>query len=234
MVARRVKAKDHEDLSDSNIKRVSEMLEEKSINKKQACEMLKISYNTTRLDKIITQFHADQEYKKKRREMNRGKPASQMELQEIARSTLQGDSIQEISKRLFRSPVFVKNCLERLGIPDKPKGEERIKPTLLPELCVSEDFVPGEIAWSAVYHAPCIIKQEIKPGHGLPGLSNRDYEKTYGSKLYAVYILEKMDSEGTYFSHVTSGGFNAYSLAYDLGKLSHLQNLGVNLERLNV
>jgi len=53
----RVKAKEHENLSEANIKKVIELLEaEKPITKKEACEVLNISYNTTRLSKIIEEF----------------------------------------------------------------------------------------------------------------------------------------------------------------------------------
>ena len=46
----------------------------------------------------------------------------------------------------------------------------------------------------------------------------------YESKGYRVYILEK--------SEETVGGFYAYQLACELGKLSHLEKYGVDLNKI--
>ena len=56
-----IKKKDYENLTKSNIQRVIKLLEsEKPITKKEACQMLRITYNTTRLARII-EDHKDQE-----------------------------------------------------------------------------------------------------------------------------------------------------------------------------
>ena len=60
MAKRGVRAKSYEDLSDVNIKRVLAALED-GATKKVACEMLRISYNTTRLNNILTEFQEEQE-----------------------------------------------------------------------------------------------------------------------------------------------------------------------------
>ena len=50
---RGTKKKSYENLTDSNIKNVISLLEaEKPITKKEACDILNISYNTTRLNKL--------------------------------------------------------------------------------------------------------------------------------------------------------------------------------------
>ena len=55
-----IKKKKHEKLDDTNIKRVIAALEgDLPVTKKDACEMLNISYNTTRLSKIITNFEEE-------------------------------------------------------------------------------------------------------------------------------------------------------------------------------
>jgi len=64
------------------------------------------------------------------------------------------------------------------------------------------------------------------------GMVNVDYEAKYGCPCYAIYVVQKVDSEDTNFSSVTSGGFSAYAPAYELGKLQHLTEYGVNLEKL--
>jgi len=54
----RVKVKDSEKLDPSNIRHVINLLEsDKPITKKEACSLLRISYNTTRLGNIITGFN---------------------------------------------------------------------------------------------------------------------------------------------------------------------------------
>ena len=51
---RRVKKKSHEKLTDTNVQHVVDLLKgEDPITKKEACSILNISYNTTRLTNII-------------------------------------------------------------------------------------------------------------------------------------------------------------------------------------
>ena len=55
--SRGVKKRSHEKLTDSNIQHVIWLLNAKSpITKKEACSILNISYNTTRLKTIIEEF----------------------------------------------------------------------------------------------------------------------------------------------------------------------------------
>ncbi len=67
MAAKRtVKAKDHEKLDDATIERVMALLnDEKPITKKAACEILNISYNTTRLGAIIDGYLERKERRRK-------------------------------------------------------------------------------------------------------------------------------------------------------------------------
>ena len=58
-----IKKKSYEKLDSKNVQRVIDALDsEKPITKKEACEMLNISYNTTRLNKIIENHHEEQAY----------------------------------------------------------------------------------------------------------------------------------------------------------------------------
>jgi len=84
-MAGRIKKKEHENLTDTNIKHVIALLnpeEGKPITKKEACNVLKISYNTTRLNKIIADYHEQVEYRTVRKNQNKGKPATTFEIQE--------------------------------------------------------------------------------------------------------------------------------------------------------
>ena len=115
---RGIKKKDYEKLTDVNINKVIELLEQTSpITKKEACEILNIRYNTTRLQRIIEEYNDTQEHKERRKSQNRGKGATKAEIKQVIEEYLEGDNILSISKRLYRSPSFVKAIIDRTGIP---------------------------------------------------------------------------------------------------------------------
>jgi hypothetical protein len=63
-----------------------------------------------------------------------------------------------------------------------------------------------------------------------PGYSDVNYENKYSSKAYKIYVLTEVDDTNEHSKR--KPGFNAYSLAYDLGSLKHLEEFGVNLESI--
>jgi len=237
-LAKKIKQKDYENLSFDNIKRVIDLLnpeDGKPITKKEACSLLNISYNTARLAKIIEDYNEKQSYIADRRAKNRGKPASKEEIVEAVTEYLRGENISNISKQLFRSTGFVKSLINAIGVPQRPSGVEESKGIdLLPEPCVAEEFSPGEIVWSAKYHTTAIIKNELTPEYqaASKGLKPVNYENKYGCKCYRIHVMEKVENESQYFPSVVSGGYSAYAPAYDLGKLSHLENFGVKLDKI--
>ena len=209
---------------------------EKAITKKEACDILNISYNTVRLQKIIDDFVEKEEYTKKRKQSLRGRTASQQEIQEACESYLQGDTISDISKRLFRSAGFVRSILERVGVPQRPNNkEERMNPHIYPDECMSDDFEEGEIAWSATYHAPVTILHRITKEYVdlKKGMGKTNYTETYGCPCYSIYVKQRSEPNADDpFALPHSGGFYAYQLAYELCKLEHLKHYGVRLERI--
>ncbi len=229
---KQVKAKEHEKLTPQNIERVIQLLEaQQPITKKAACEALNIAYNTTRLSKIIEDYRERKAYDSSRREKNRGQPAQSHEITSIVESYLGGDTISDISKRLYRSPTFVINTIDRIGLPTRPVGDLKYEKSILPDKCISDSFEKGETAWSAKYHATCKILQEITPEYAAknPGLNVRDYLKEDGSRCYSVYINESIDEDiSGRFASVSRGGRYAYAFAYDLGKLDHLKEYGID------
>ena len=74
------------------------MNSEKPITKKEACQILNITYNTTRLNSIIQDFQDKQNFRAKRKAQLKGKPASPLEVKEAITSYLNGDSVSEISQ----------------------------------------------------------------------------------------------------------------------------------------
>jgi|TARA_A200000159_G_scaffold16031_2_gene13244 hypothetical protein len=231
-LVRKIKKKDHENLSESNISKVITLLNgETPISKKVACDMLNIAYNTTRLQRIIDDYQDKIEYREVRKKQNRGRGATNEEIREAVERYLSGDSIAEIAKGLFRSSGFVRSLIERVGV---PKVERESGISILPESCIGESFAPGEIVWSAVYQKPARVDYELSVDYQAEkaGFSDVNYEKKYGSKCYAIYIMEEVREEADKWANIDKGGYAAYSLAYDLGKLSHLEKYGVDLSRI--
>lgn len=219
MARKNVKVKAHENLSDSNVEKVISLLESPNpITKKEACEILNISYNTTRLNNIIEGFKSKKAREKKMRDKNRGKPASQDEVQTTIQSYLTGTAVSEIAQMLFRSSTFVTKILEKYGVPEKVPKTQQTGPAIIPDECVAETFKPGQMAWSAIYHSPCEVLKE---------LPDTKYEDKYYSKCYQIYIYESIDED--ILTEVRTGGFHAYTLAYNLGSLEHIIEMGVTL-----
>jgi len=228
---RQVKVKDHEKLNAQNIERVIQLLEaQQPITKKAACEILNISYNTTRLSKILEEYKERKAYEASRREKNRGKPAEPHEISSIVELYLSGETISEISKYLFRPAAFISNVIERIGLPTRPIGDLKYEKSILPEQCISDVFELHETAWSAKYHAPCKIMYELTPEYTAnnPGIATRDYLAECGSRCYAIYVNEPIEDVPSRFAAVSKGGRYAYAFAYDLGKLSHLKEYGID------
>lgn len=217
-MAGKVKAKEHENLTETNIKKVIELLEaDKPISKKEACEILNISYNTTRLAKIIDTFREEQAEQQRRRAANRGKPATPYEIQMIIESFLDGDSVAEISKRLFRSAGFVRDVVDSVGVPCPSVGGSYWLPDLIPEQCLRETFSRGEIVWNAKRNALSIIREERKASDP-------------HNKYYQVYVIEPIENtEGHRMEGY--GGYYDGAYAYDLAALDHLKKYGVDVYR---
>ena len=220
-MAGKVKKKDHENLSDANIEKVIKLLEaQPPITKKEACEILNISYNTTRLAKIIEQFKEEKARNKKLRDANRGKPAQPHEIKYAIEQYLDGTPTGEIANSLFRNPGFVKAIIQKVGVPTRGVGEDYTNYSPLPEQCVSDTFEAGETAWSSKYSGPCIIDKEVS--------QSVDGE----AKVYRIYVLEPFEEpEERYVRNIGKSGFYAHQPAYELGKLDHLKQYGVDISK---
>lgn len=168
--------------------------------------------------------------------MNRGKPADNIEITDAVVSYLQGESVAEIAKRLYRTSAFVKGIIEKVGVPQRPStAEERTGVDYIPDECVAESFDEGEIVWSAKYHAPAVVVKELSVDYQAEqgGFTDVNYEKKYSSRCYRIFITEKLDDDAEhYFGRVNTGGFWAYAMAYDLAKLSHLEKYGIDLKKI--
>ena len=212
-----VRKKREEKLSETNINKVIELLAaEKPITKKEACEILHIAYNTTRLSKIIADHNETIEFRARRKAQNKGKGVTEVEKVSIVKHYLNGAIVSDIAKALYRSPAFIKAVIERMGVPQKlPDTDYKgIKEAMIPEPCVSEEFTAGERVWSAQGNCIAVVKREITKSH--------NFDK-HGSKCYLLWEIEMAECESPYFGLMKDAGHFAPRLAYNIGSLKHLQ-----------
>ena len=216
LVPKRVKKKSHEKLTDTNVQHVIDLLKDDDpITKKEACSILNISYNTTRLANIIDEYYERLDYKNKRKAENKGKSAREDEIKRVVEDYLDGDSIMEIASHIFRSPSFVKGIIDRVGVPQRASVEQMKKGTpVLPEACIAEEFEVGEVVWCPQYNAAAEVVKEHKETY---------YENTYECRAYQVYVIKTSEFDQVF-------GFYADQLAYDLGRLRHLEQYGIDVK----
>lgn len=193
-----VKKKEGENLSPSNIKKVSELLNsEKPISKKDACEMLNISYNTTRLKNILEEFSSREKYKQDMYQKKKGTEIQEMEVVYIIKQYLSGEPLAGICDSVYRSLSAVKNVLKTHKVPERETGGEYNNPPLIPDENLKEQYNNGDLVFSVRYNVPAIIKEFHKT------------QDIHGN----VYKLWLMGKERMY----------AYQPWYELADLTHLQ-----------
>lgn len=219
-VKKGVKKKEHENLTATNIQKVIDLLEQpKPITKKEACEILNITYNTTRLARIIEEFREERAQEAKRKAANRGKPAAPFETQSVIEGYLDGEPIADMAKRLFRSAPFVKRIIDDVGVPEK--AASYAEPSEIPEQCLSDSFDIGQIVWSAKYGCLAIVRKLY------PAMSKGN---TADYDCYRVYLIEPIEEVSPYFPNVEKyGGRYANCAYFDLGSMEHLKKVGVDV-----
>ena len=199
-----VKAKEHEKLDETSIARVISLLKSTPpITKKEACEILNISYNTTRLNSIIVEHEEKVARRKKLYDAKKGTAFEVAEVSNIIKWYLQGTEVTEIAALLFRPSSAINRVLENLGVPRRPRGKCNYTPTLLPEECIVTNVKPGDVVWSAFYDAAAEVIKYV-------GLSR---DKT---PIYQIYVFQA--SEGR-----RKAGFYANQRIEELGSLEHLK-----------
>ena len=236
-----MRIKKHENLTKANIAKVIELLEqEKPITKKEACSILNITYNTTRLGKIIDEHKLDIERTSRMKAKLRGKPATDDDIRFVVQRYLTGENVSSIASSMYRSPAFVKSIIEKIGVPMKlPEGDyEGRRPAMLPAQCVADEFKVGEVVWAIRKNYPAKIVREITVKHqqenaGYAGYHDPsklvDYVEKYGARCYLIYTIETTDLTDTFFPHLRYAGSYCTQLSYDLGSLKHLEKYGVDI-----
>lgn len=195
-----------ENLSDANMKKVISLMYPetgKPITKKLACEILCISYNVSRLDKLITTFKERQEFRERKMSENRGKPATDDETKYVIKEYMSGSNVTQIAKDLYRGITFVYSILDKYEVPRKPKSQDYFKPELIPESASRTEFSIDEVVYSARYDSLAKIIFEAKPSNG--------------EKVYNILLTDEKWQQ------------RAYQPASELASLDGIRKLGITL-----
>lgn len=208
MATRKRPALEEELMTDVNISKVIRLLEpteegKKPITKKDACAILGMAYNTTRLGTIIEEYKQKQIRTAQRKSQLRGKPATQEEKVFIITEYLNGETIDAISKMTYRSSRFIKDILEGNSVPIRVPGSSYFSPELIPDGAIRDRFKIGEVVYSSRYDSTARIDAEQK-------------SEKYGF-VYRIWLLADKWQQ------------NAYQEASELASLEHLREMGVRI-----
>lgn len=208
MATRRTKNGDEERLDPSSIEKVIAGLDpkeegKKPITKKEACAILNIAYNTTRLDKIIKEYLEKKERTAKRRAEKRGKPVDLEEAKYIIQEYLSGEPVSSIAESSYRSTEVIKHVLDKYAVPIRNTSHDYRKPGLIPEEAMRKEFNEGDVVFAARYNSIAKI-------HGL-------FIDGKGNMVYRIWLPDPAWAQF------------AYQPAEELGSLEHLQKLGIKI-----
>jgi len=207
-VARKRKTElEEERMTDSNLSRVIRLLEpeegKKPITKKDACQMLGMAYNTTRLATILEQFKERQRRTAEQRAKLRGKAITKDEKIFIIQEYLTGSTIDAITKSTYRGVTIVKQVLDEYSVPLRIPGQNYFNPQLIPDGAARDKFEVGEVVWSARYGSLAkIYSEKLDPKHG------------------HIYHMWLMDDKWRQY---------CWQPAYELASLQQIRELGVQV-----
>lgn len=195
-----------ERLDDAHMERVIALLEPaegKPGTKKEACAILGIAYNVTRLGTLIEKYKEGKKRDAERRASLRGKPATQDEIVFVISEYLEGSTIDGLTKSTYRPGAFVKNILEKYAVPIRSSSHDYFRPELVPEGAMRDRFAIGERVYSARYDSLAVVETERNcPKNGW---------------IYRIWL--ESDKWLQY----------AYTEAHELASLQHLRELGVKI-----
>lgn len=159
----KTKIKEGENLTTSNIERVIDLLEQDNpITKKSACEILNISYNTTRLNNIIQEHKDKLLYVNERKKQLRNVPVSKLEEKVIIEGYLTGESITYLTESSYRSTSTVKTVLQKYGIPLRDSMYTYKNPPLIDENFINKIYKIGDLVYAVKYGSPAYIDKVVE------------------------------------------------------------------------
>lgn len=197
-------SKENDLLTDANIERIIAGFEATpKMTKKDACAIIGIAYNTTRLDGIIEKYLEKKARDAARRAALRGKPATNDEITYVIQEYLEGATVDAISKSTFRGSTFVKAILEKYDVPVRQTSHDYFNPELIPDGATRSRFAVGEIVYSARYDSVARIDTE--------------QPHSQHAWVYRIWLLSDRWKQ------------SAYQPAEELASLEHLRKLGVRV-----
>lgn len=196
-------------MTDQNIQRVIDLLEPKDPNtkpasKKDCCQILGMSYNTTRLQQVIDTYKARLARERTLRDAKRGKPVQADEVTLAVSEYLKGISIAQISRELYRTPEFVKQILDANAVPIRNASYNYFKPALIPEQAQRERFQLDEIVYSTRYDSKARVTKEF-------------WSEKHSCWIYRIWLMAEKWQQ------------YAYQESLELASLAHIKQLGVKL-----
>lgn len=169
------KVREDEKLDKATMQRVISLLEqEKPITKKAACEILNISYNTSRLGKLIEEFKKREANSKVQRAKRRGTPLSDQELSIIAQDYLNGVAVSNLADTLYRSAEVIKKAILGMNIPLRHAEASYQNPYFIEDDAISEEYSKDDLVYSARYQCPALIEKQHTSADGY---------------IYTIYLL---------------------------------------------
>lgn len=203
MAIKKTKRSAEEKLTPTNIEYVIGLLEaEKPCTKKDACAILNIAYNTTRLQQIIDKHKDKLARDARHRAEKRGKPVTADETQYIIQEYLGGATIDSISKSTYRGTTLIKQVLDKHAVPIRARTTDYFKPELIPEEAMRDRFKVGEVVYSARYDSTAKIETEL--------FENNRW-------VYRLWLLADKWQQ------------KCYQPAEELASLEHLRAIGVKV-----
>lgn len=168
MAKKGIKVKEHENITPTNILKVIELLNSKPpITKKQACEILNISYNTTRLDNIIKEYLDKKAKYIELYNKNKLKPVTPQERKAIIEQYLSNKAVNKIAETFYRPISVINNIIKNSSIPIREQGQDYWNPPMIPDGSICETFSPNELVYSVRYSSLATIIRESESTKGV-------------------------------------------------------------------
>lgn len=162
-MARSVKLKAYEQVTPENIRKVLALLEAGG-TKREACTILSITYNTSRLQRILDEYVRRDKVEKELRARKRGTPVELEEALQIIKEYLETASVDAVSKAFYRSRDSINRVLDTYGAKLYGNKGSYFNPSYLPDQCVVSELQEGQYVWAARYNMLAKVRKEETPG----------------------------------------------------------------------
>lgn len=160
----KIRVKQGELITEDNVAKVINMLEREKdpISKREACDVLNISYNTTRLAKIITEHKETLAAREERRKRLAKVPVSERERLSIISDYLSGDPVAEIERTSGRSRSVIERIIIQANIPTRADCRGFL---LIDDNALAQDYKKDDLVFSAMDGTVAFIEKIVTNTH---------------------------------------------------------------------